>query len=163
LWKEFFVVESFGFFVNEIGKNYTEIVHSFFLYACFPVYFIEQLQRYYLILLSSQQFKSIFNIRQTMRSLSYFKQLHKLFKADLIFELKSLQTNILEMFRWDEISYPVKDCLEGFLVDFAIDCMQVEHFHEGLSLCGFDTVLMFVGLFVILEHFILCIQIKTVS
>ena len=56
------------------------------------------------------------------------------------------------MLRRDEVCHSIEDSLETLFVNFAIDCMQVEDLHEGLSLCGFNAVLMFACLF-ILKHF----------
>ena len=86
-----------------------------------------------------------------MRGLSDFEQLHEVLEGNGVFELKCSLADVLKMLGRDEVTDPIEDILEGFLVNFSVLRMEVEDLHEGLSLGCFDGKLMFPRLF-ILQH-----------
>lgn len=77
-----------------------------------------------------------------MGSLPHSEQVHEFFKSNRIFELECSLTDILKMFRRYEITHSIEYLFQGGFGDFSIYCVQIENFHEGLSLRRFYGVLV---------------------
>lgn len=84
-----------------------------------------------------------------MRRLSDFEQLHELLEGDAFLELESPCADVREVLLRDEVTNTVEQGLQTFLVHFAVDCVQLKHLHECLSLRCFDCIFMRACVFIL--------------
>ena len=73
-----------------------------------------------------------------MGGFSHFEQLHEVFKRYGVLEFECSLADVLKVFGRDEVTDTIEDVFEGFLINLSLGGMEVEDFHEGLSLCCFN-------------------------